>query len=88
MTNRKKKGRKVVLVGRLYEKDKEQKTITRNNSAEPKKTKVEMGKFLLSIPKDLRREIKFEADEKGFGNASTYICHILHKRNVVLESET
>lgn len=56
------------------------------DSTKAKKPKVEMGKFLLSIPKDLRREIKFESDEKGFGNVSAYICHILRKRNAIFSA--
>lgn len=75
----KKKGKKVVFIGSLYddypqdEGDKD--LITKSNH-------VDMGKFLLSIPKDLRRSIKFESDEKGFKNASAYICHILFQRHL------
>ncbi len=73
-----------MLVGRLYEKEKgSQKAFPQNKSPVKTAPKVEMGKFLLSIPKDLRREIKFEADEKGFGNASAYICHVLRRRKAI-----
>jgi len=84
MAKKKNKGKKVVLVGHLYEQEKEKKKPVQGRKP-PKKEKprVEMGKFLLTIPKDLRREIKFESDERGFGNVSAYICHILRKRNLI-----
>jgi hypothetical protein len=90
MAKKKNKGKRVVLVGRLYEKSgkvKESEKSTRRK-AEPtsKKRSDEMGKFLLSIPKDLRREIKFESDERGFGNVSAYICHILRKRKLIFSA--
>ena len=84
MAKKKNKGKKVVLVGHLYEQEKQGNKKSRGRgSTKAEKPKVEMGKFLLSIPKDLRREIKFESDERGFGNVSAYICHILRKRKVI-----
>jgi len=81
MTNRKKKGKEVVLVGCLYEKQSKCKKNYSKKSSKTDTSKVEMGKFLLSIPKDLRREIKFESDEKGYSNTSEYICYILKRRH-------
>lgn len=73
--------KKVVLVGHIYEASNEGNELeTKRNATKDIKTKDEMGKFLLSIPKSLRRDIKFESDERGFGNVSAYICHILRKR--------
>lgn len=79
MTYDKKDGRKVILVGHLYE---ESDYISKDNKPEQsKETKDQMGKFLLSIPKELRRQIKFESDAQGFKNTSDYICEILNKRH-------
>ena len=78
MVDSKKLGKKIVLVGHLYEGNNENDVQETTEQSDAPAT--EMGKFLLSIPKDLRRKIKFESDEKGFKNASDYICHILLKR--------
>ncbi len=87
MAKKKNKGKKVVLVGHLYEQEEQGNKKSRaRGSTKAEKPKVEMGKFLLTIPKDLRREIKFESDEKGFGNVSAYICHILCKRKVIFSA--
>jgi len=87
MAKKKNKGKKVVLVGHLYEQEEQGNKKSRDRgSTKAEKPKVEMGKFLLSIPKDLRREIKFESDERGFGNVSAYICHILRKRKVIFSA--
>jgi len=86
MAKKKQKGKKVVLVGRLYEPEKEKKKAQGKSSTKKATPTVEMGKFLLSIPKDLRREIKFESDERGFGNVSAYICHILRRRDLIFTS--
>jgi hypothetical protein len=89
MAKKKNKGKRVVLVGRLYEKSgkaKESEKSTRRKAGPTSKKRSEMGKFLLSIPKDLRREIKFESDERGFGNVSAYICHILRKRKLIFSA--
>lgn len=76
--------KKVVLVGHIYETSSEGKELEmKRNATKDIKTKDEMGKFLLSIPKSLRRDIKFESDERGFGNVSAYICHILRKRKEI-----
>ncbi len=81
------KKKKVVLIGHLYEQDPQQLQNVKKHAAKEriktKEPKIDMGKFLLSIPKDLRREIKFESDERGFGNVSAYICHILKKREAI-----
>ena len=68
------------MVGELYEDHNGE--ITKHSPKSKKDEKVEMGKFMLSLPKDLRRKIKFESDEKGFKNASDYICNILINRHV------
>ena len=87
MAKKKNKGKKVVLVGHLYEQGEQGNKKSRGrDSTKAEKSKVEMGKFLLTIPKDLRREIKFESDERGFGNVSAYICHILRKRKVIFSA--
>ncbi|BHH83675.1 hypothetical protein [Desulforhopalus sp. 52FAK] len=70
-------GKKVVLVGHLYENVEE---VLKKEGKNEGSIKDDMGKFLLSIPKDLRRKIKFESEEQGFKNASSYICHILLNR--------
>ena len=79
MVESKKQGKKVVIVGHLYEEDSEE--GNNKNTEHLSKPSIEIGKFLLTIPKDLRREVKFEADEKGYKNTSDYICHILQKRH-------
>lgn len=77
---RKKKEKKVIFIGSLYE-DSPKEEGAKDSSKSTTKH-IDMGKFLLSIPKDLRRNIKFESDEKGFKNASAYICHILSQRHL------
>jgi hypothetical protein len=81
MRKNKKKGKKVILIGSLYEdipQEEEPKDLLKKENQH-----VDMGKFLLSISKDLRRDIKFESDKKGFKNASAYICHILSQRKLI-----
>lgn len=39
-----------------------------------------MPKFLLSLPAELRKEIRIESIKKGYQNMSEYICVILEKR--------
>jgi len=80
----KKNKKKVVLVGHIYETSSEKsKQEMSRDSAKIRIVEEEMGKFLLSIPKDLRRDIKYESDERGFGNVSAYICHILRRRKII-----
>lgn len=47
--------------------------------AAPKRSPARTSKYLLSIPEDLRREIRIEAITLGI-DMSTYICSILRKR--------
>jgi len=77
-------GKKVVLIGHLYE---NMEGIPQNDHEKGGVSKEEMGKFLLSIPKDLRRTIKFESEEQGFKNSSSYICHILVNREHFISNE-
>lgn len=77
-------GKKVVLVGHLYENVEE---VLKKEGKNDGSVKDDMGKFLLSIPKDLRRKIKFESEEQGYKNASSYICHILLNREDYLSNE-
>ena len=83
MVKKQNKKKKIVFVGHIYETTSEESKKDNTTNANKIRPKEEIGKFLLSIPKDLRRDIKFESDEKGFGNVSDYICHILKKRNVI-----
>ncbi len=76
--------KKIVLVGHLYENIED---VSQKDAKKSGTVKDEMGKFLLSIPKDLRRKIKFESEEQGFKNASSYICHILLNREHYLSNE-
>lgn len=84
----KKQKRKVVLVGYIYEENKKKakskKIDVPSNQDDPSVFTKEIGKFLLSIPKDLRRDIKFESDLEGFKNVSEYICHILSCRKEIV----
>lgn len=76
--------KKVVLVGHIYETNSEgNESEMKRSSTKDNKVKEEMGKFLLSIPKNLRRDIKFESDERGFENVSAYICYILRRREEI-----
>lgn len=45
----------------------------------PKGSGARTSKYLLSIPEDLRREIRIEAITRGI-DMSTYICSILRNR--------
>ena len=76
--SKKNSGKKVILVGQLFE---NMDDAFQEDNKKRGPTKDEMGKFLLSIPKDLRRKIKFESEEQGFKNASSYICQILQNRH-------
>ena len=82
---KKKNKRKVVLVGHIYETDdeKSQQEKSRDRGKIKKVEEEEMGRYLLSIPKGLRRDLKYESDERGFGNVSVYICHILRRRRII-----
>lgn len=81
--SKQKSGKQVVFVGHLYESIED---VTKKCEKEGSFAKEEIGKFLLSIPKDLRRKIKFESEEHGFKNASSYICHILANREHLISN--
>ncbi len=55
-------GKKVVLVGHIYENIED---VSKRGEKKGSSARELMGEFLPSIPKDLRREIKFESEEQG-----------------------
>lgn len=55
------------------------KSVRAAGGARPKAPAARNTKYLLSIPEDLRREIRIEAITRGI-DMSTYICSILRNR--------
>lgn len=54
-------------------------TARKAKEVAPKGSGARSSKYLLSIPEDLRREIRIEAITRGI-DMSTYICSILRNR--------
>lgn len=60
---------------------------TRADQGQPRKVAKaapdDMCKFLLELPKALRKKLNLEAKEKDFQNVSQYICAILANRKKI-----